>query len=199
MLLLLSSFAFAGDHYVGGQVFRLPVAPDSGGSAAGMYGGQAMGGVEVAWPLVRHLQFIGSLGSSSAGTTVYGDEDSTFDGLEVAWWGTDLGLGLQGDLAFGQVFGIYAKAEGVGLLNYVRMDDDPDVDDNATQVSGAGVTGGAELAAGVQFHIPLGHTGTALTLRTDAGYLWTAPGQVGEFGQLQFAGFTIGGGAGVSF
>ena len=110
-----------------------------------------------------------------------------------------IGVGVLGDLKVGSWFRPYATVQGVLGVESLRLDDDPDHDDNSTQVHETGVGGGVYGAVGVEFRIPLGKSGLALAPYTEWGGSYLSDAKLGQVGAVSFGGFAGRAGIGLRF
>jgi len=108
-----------------------------------------------------------------------------------------MGLGAKGDLRVGSWFRPYAVVEGVLSTATARFDDDPEHDDNATQMKASGLSGGVYAAVGTEYRINLGPL--ALAPYIELGYGFTAPTKFGELGQASLQGVSGQAGWGIRF
>ncbi|HND34143.1 MAG TPA: hypothetical protein PKY30_02420 [Myxococcota bacterium] len=122
--------------------------------------------------------------------------DSSFNS---AFTVDQIGVGVLGDLKVGSWFRPYATVQGVLAVESLRLDDDPDHDDNSTQVHETGVGGGVYGALGVEFRIPLGKSGLALAPYTEWGGSYLSDAKLGQVGAVSFGGFAGRAGIGLRF
>jgi hypothetical protein len=107
------------------------------------------------------------------------------------------GLGVKGDIRVGSWFRPYGIVEGLGVSTTARLDDDPEHDDNVTQLKEGGLSGGVYGALGAEFLISLGSL--ALAPYLELGYGYVAPTSFGNLGKAAFWGFSGQAGWGVRF
>lgn len=119
--------------------------------------------------------------------------------LTAAFYGDQVTAGIKGDVQLAEWFHPYATLQAAAMHGVARFDDDPDRDDNLTQVQGGGWTGGGLVAAGAEFPIPLGNSGLSLAPYTELGYGLYAPLKLGDFGSVDLRGFTGRAGIGLRF
>jgi hypothetical protein len=120
----------------------------------------------------------------------------------IGLWTDRVSLGVKGDWAFTRWVTAYATLSAVGMHGLLVVDSDRDHtgEDDPTQRSGNGFTGGAMGTAGIEFTVPLQKEGPlSFCFYTEAGYEWLAPVTLGDLGGLQLAGFTGRMGTGLRF
>ena len=93
----------------------------------------------------------------------------------------------------------YGVASADVLYGIVRVDDDPDDDENPGQVQAEGVGVGALGAVGFETAVPLGKSGVSLAFYGELGYTWTAPFNLGDVATIQVDGVSGRVGTGVRF
>jgi hypothetical protein len=120
---------------------------------------------------------------SSAETSPFSSEIGT------RTWSTGLRAGVRGSLDVARWYVPYATVQGVVLHQHLQVDDDLDVDDNLTQVSASGFTGGVAGALGSTIRIRFGGQ-PHLGLSAELGYTWLAPAQIGDVATVKLDGVT---------
>ena len=154
-------------------------------------------GVRAGWPVMDRLAVVGGWQHGASGMTLQSGED-----LEIATglWSNAASLGVKADVSMTRWLSLYATVQGAGLFQLARMDDDPEDDENAGQVEAHGFAPGAYAALGPEFLIPLGKDKErSLALYAEFGYGWLAPMELGDFGRIQYMGFSGRLGTGVRF
>jgi hypothetical protein len=130
----------------------------------------------------------------------YEDDDGNGESSFNSAFSVDqIGIGVLGDLKVGSWFRPYATVQGVLAVESLRLDDDPDHDDNSTQVRETGVGGGAYGALGVEFRIRLGKSGLVLAPYTELGGSYLSGAKLGQIGAVSFGGFAGRAGIGLRF
>ena len=138
------------------------------------------------------------LGSDGYDEEGYYQENAAAE-LTAAFFGDQLTAGVKGDIEVAPWFHPYAALQAAGMHGVARFDDDPERDDNITQVQGGGFTGGGIATIGFDFPITLGNSGLALTPYTEFGYGIYAPLTLGDFGSVDLRGFAGRAGIGLRF
>ena len=119
--------------------------------------------------------------------------------VNIAFSVHQIGLGARGQIRLGRFFEPYAIAQGLLLADRVRLDDDPDHDDNLTQQTHGGVGFGAYGALGAAF--PIGGRGRMFSVAPflELGYGHIFDHSVGSLGGLSYYGVAGRIGVGVRF
>jgi hypothetical protein len=136
-------------------------------------------------------------GSSGTGTDT-GSSGSGGD-INIAFSTHQIALGARGQLRIGRFFQPYAIAQGLILADRVRLDDDPDHDDNLTQQTHGGVGLGVYGALGAAFPIARRSRMFAVAPFLELGYGHIFDHQVGSLGELSFYGIAGRIGVGLRF
>ncbi len=128
-----------------------------------------------------------------------GSGDGSSGDINIAFSVHQIGLGARGQIRLGRFFEPYAIAQGLLLADRVRLDDDPDHDDNLTQQTHGGVGFGAYGALGAAF--PIGGRGRMFSVAPflELGYGHIFDHSVGSLGGLSYYGVAGRIGVGVRF
>lgn len=187
-MLLIISLALAADREIGFGVTTLPNT-DGLGSALGF--GPQNGMVELSGGLPVHPNFAvtAAVMHGSTSQSIGSSADTFSSDIQTRTWNTGVKLGVKASLDVAPWFAPYVSVQGVGLHGYLRLDDDPGVDDNLTQVDANGFSGGVTGAFGSTFRIKL-TSATQLGLSGDIGYMWLAPESLGEVAIVKVDGVT---------
>lgn len=152
-------------------------------------------GVRGALKVHDRIAIVATYNHARRGASLYSPTDQLLG--SSAYFGNEVGLGVKVDYSFWDWLQPYAHLDGLLHLGRARLDGQPSADNNTTLVNQRGTTGGFRGMGGVEFQIP----SKSLTagLYVEAGYTWLAPIQMGDFGDLDFGGFTLRSGVGVRF
>lgn len=196
-ILILSAFAADKELDIGLGV--LPTTGDTD-SLLGVEPSLPMIELRGGWPVHRNIALVATLAHGSASNTLHywGDDSADEVGIQTRSWYTTLAVGAKFNWDIARWFEVYGLVQGVGMHDLLRLDDDPESDDNLTQVEAFGFTGGAAGSAGVSFRIPLGKT-LQLGFYSELGGAWTAPAAIGDVAEIQFSGMTGRLGTGLRF
>ena len=137
----------------------------------------------------------GALVTDEADDLAYYESSAAF---RAAMYTDELSVGAKGGVTVWKWLHPYATLKVVGMRGLVRMDDDPEDDENVTQVEVAGVTGGFSTAAGFDILIPV-RGRWIVSPYVELGYGLLAPMQLEDLGTVQFSGFSGRTGMGVRF
>jgi hypothetical protein len=144
-----------------------------------------------AWHYVRK----GSVIVANGGT----DTDAPdIGGFTAAYFAHEISAGVRGDVAFDDVFLPFLKVQGLLLTSLVKLDDDPDVNDNPGQEEFSGASPGFLTTAGFEVRLPP-YEPVQIGLEIEAGYGWLAATDLDELGEMKAGGFVIRTGVGVRF
>lgn len=94
---------------------------------------------------------------------------------------------------------LYGAAHAQVLYGSLRIDDDPDDDENPGQLTYSGLTGGGGLSVGVQAVAPTGSRNVNLLFHLEAGYVLYAPLTLEQVAVADPSGVSVRGGMGVKF
>lgn len=125
--------------------------------------------------------------------------DDRFAYAKNAFYGNTFTLGARADWDFVEFFAPYARVDAQGLLGMIRVDDEPDDDENVTQRQEVGFTPGFDAALGLSFPVPTALPSVQVTPFLEMGYGWVVPMKLGDLGRVQPAGFTGQGGVALQF
>lgn len=165
-------------------------------------------GLRVGLKVHDRIAVIGGWQHGQTGVTVssggdesyyYYDGDGGGSSFRSAFYGDLLTVGAKGDVRVNDYFYPYLTAQGAIQLGTVRIDDDPDNDQNLGQLKQSGATGGFVAAVGAEVPVQLGQSGIALAPYLELGYGWLAPMGLSSLGSLRMGGFTGRTGFGVRF
>ncbi len=179
-------------------------------------------GIRGGVPIHKHLALVGGWQHAAVGgeisldggydyddEAVYAEEDSVdedyyYSGntiVRTGFWSDQVTFGVKADKQFTRWFGLYATVQGTGMHALVKLDADEDRtgEEDPSELTVNGWTGGLLATGGVEFTIPLGRSGLGLGLWTEFGYEWNAPMELEQLGSVQFAGFAGRAGTGIRF
>lgn len=142
--------------------------------------------------------FVGA-SANGAGMSHFVEEGDTGDLFQTAYYQDQFFGGLKSAWSPLPYFGVYGLAQGQLVLGILRIDDDPDVDDNPGQIELEGATGGLTAALGVQAAAPVRGDRVDVTFHMEVGYAWNAPLELGDVATLNIQGVFIRTGAGARF
>lgn len=117
----------------------------------------------------------------------------------AAYFGTDLALGVRGNLPVGDVFRFTGDAAATLLHGWARFDDDGSDRNSPVQISETGLAPGFRVGAGAEVHVAEWALPTTLVLFAGVGYDGSAPLRLGEVGDVHFRGLTGRAGLGLRF
>jgi len=155
-------------------------------------------GLRLGWAVHDRVALVAGWHRGAQGMTVGGETTGQSD--FVATFGAHLfSLGAKADVALTPWFAPYATAQAIGLIGTVRLDDDPEDDENPNQIAESAFAPGAMGTAGVEFRIPFHDGAFAAATSLEMGYAWLAPLAYDTLGDLQFRGFAVRWGVGARF
>jgi hypothetical protein len=110
-------------------------------------------------------------------------------------------------LAVGPRFGIriedvvmpYVTVQAVGMRGRVRLDGDPDSNDELDQWKDSALTGGGLAMGGAQVVLGQPEQTVRFEGHLEMGYGYALPLDFGDYGSISFHGFALRGGAGIVF
>ena len=142
--------------------------------------------------------FVGA-SANGAGMSHFVADGDTADFFQTAYYQDQFFVGLKSAWAPSPYFGLYGLAQGQLVVGLLRIDDDPDVDDNPGQMELEGATAGATAALGMQAAAPVRGDRVEVTFHLEVGYAWNAPLELGDVAMLNIEGVFIRTGAGARF
>lgn len=170
-------------------------------------------GARAAWSPHPNLAIVLDWQADRSLLTLYTGDDTYYDysdtdtgsnsgssgDINIAFSAHQIGLGARGQIRLGRFFQPYAIAQGLLLADRVRLDDDPDHDDNLTQQTHSGVGFGVYGALGVAF--PVDRRGSTFTVAPfmELGYGHIFDHAVGSLGELSYYGIAGRLGVGIRF
>lgn len=155
-------------------------------------------GLRLGWALHDRIALVGGWHRGARGMTL-GDEAGSQSDFVAAFCAHTLGVGAKADWPLASWFAPYATAQATGLLGTVRLDDDPEDDDNLNQLSHTAFAPGAMATAGLEFRLPLREDALAAATSFELGYAWFAPLSYDALGSLAFRGLVLRWGLGARF
>jgi len=167
------------------------------------YAHQDIGG-RVGVALGEHLSILGSYRYGAGGNTVYNDEweeDTNAPGDEflAASYLHALTVGPKLSGRVNRFFSAYGTAQLSGHLATIRVDADPILDDDATQLQERGLAPGILGAAGLEANLPFNQRSWTPAAYLEMGYGHTLAMKFDTFGEMNFSGFYASWGVGVRF
>ena len=160
-------------------------------------------GARFAYPIMPHLKVVAGYEYAQNGSTISVYDDTGDDGTEsefkTGFFAHQGLVGAKAHWAVSKWVTVYGIAEGDFMLSTVRIDDDPDDDENAGQIERGGATGGVLAAAGLGITVPIRDGSTAWEFHAELGYGYLAPLEIEEVGQLEFSGLSFRAGTGLVF
>ncbi|MFT4625953.1 MAG: hypothetical protein ACI8PZ_004624 [Myxococcota bacterium] len=128
------------------------------------------------------------------------DLDLPGGSLNAAFFADEFTLGPKVDLNIGDIFYPYATVQGVLFRGVMKLDDDPDRDDNAGQIRAAALSGGALFMGGLELRNPSSDMlPLQFAVHVEAGYGLISRGNYDTLGSMQPGGFVLRTGVGVRF
>jgi len=163
-------------------------------------------GARVGVSLGEHLSVLGSYRYGADGNTVYNDEwneddttDAPGDEFKAAFYGHTLSVGPKLSGRINRYFAAYGTAQLSGQLATIRVDADPILDDDATQLQERGFAPGVIGAAGLEANLPFNQRAWTPAVYLEMGYGHTLAMKFDTFGEMNFSGFYTSWGLGVRF
>lgn len=140
---------------------------------------------------------LASWGRTTRGATVDVADVGSF---RSAYLAHTFGVGAKLDAEVGPILRPYVAAQGLAVLGEVRLDEDPDDDDNVGQVRAGGLAPGLLAAGGVELLLPRDET-TPFTAAwyLELGYGATASQRFGDLGGFAARGLAVRSGVGLRF
>jgi hypothetical protein len=127
-----------------------------------------------------------------------GGEDAEFGSFVSAYYGNEYSLGAKADVSLDDVFLPFLSAQGLVLQSQLKMDGDPEVDDESNEVGFSGVAPGFLVTGGAEIRFPPG-AAVQVGLDLELGYGYVADTDLDELGTMEAGGFVIRSGIGVRF
>ena len=196
-LLALPGAAFAADREVSLELGTL-AAPDANWELFSETPRLPTQGVRIGWPVHDRVAIVAAWHRGARGTTLGGESTGQSDFI-AAFSAHSVALGAKADYPLAPWFAPFATAQAIGLVGTVRLDDDPDDDENLNQLSHTAFAPGALATAGIELRIPLADGDFAAATALDMGYAWLAPLSYDTLGDLAFHGFILRWGVGARF
>jgi len=125
-------------------------------------------------------------------------EDTQFGSFVTAYYGNEYSLGAKADVSLDDIFFPFVSAQGLVLQSQLKMDGDPQVDDEATETGFSGVSPGFLVTGGAEVRFPPG-ADVQVGIDLELGYGWVARTDLDELGTMKAGGFAIRSGVGVRF
>jgi hypothetical protein len=169
-------------------------------------------GVHGGVPVAPGIKLVGGYEYGSTGMRMYisdyWDDNSDEDGgshssagyeFRTGFFAHQALLGAKVHVEPSKWVSLYGTLQADALIATVRIDDDPDDDENPGQVERSGFTAGGIAALGVEALVPIGESGTSWAFHGELGYGLLAPLQVEDVATLQFGGAAVRLGTGLRF
>lgn len=151
-------------------------------------------GARAEWSPQRNLALVldWQAGGSATELVPLDSSDTGLSGpnVNVAHRFQRVGFGARGQITLEEFMQPYVVAQGLLQIDTLRLDDDPDHDDNATQLRARGAGLGVHAAAGVAFMVETDFPRLLVVPYIEAGYGHIFEHQVGELGGLAFHGIS---------
>lgn len=159
-------------------------------------GGTLAWGLDAGYHVLPWLTPFVDVAFNEGGMAVIDDAGGTFD---TAFDQVHARVGVRAAWTPSPWFSLYGAAHGQGLYGALRLDDDPDDDQNPGQLTASGFAGGAGLAVGAQAIAPTGSPAVSVLFHLEAGYALYTPLALGEMGEVDTSGATVRAGVGLKF
>ncbi len=159
-------------------------------------------GLRAGFALSEQLSVLASYRYASGGTNVgydYLQSGAPGDEFIAAYFGHALALGPKLAARTDRIFSPYGTAQLTARYATLRLDADPVIDDDATQLSASGFTPGAALAAGLDIILPPGKRSWTPAIFLELGYGYTLDTRFDSLGTLSASGTSLRWGLGVRF
>ena len=197
---LLTAPAAAGnqiDLELGSQIFE-----DEAWGLFTDYGSQSTYGLRAGFAVSEQLSVLAGYYYASSGTNVgygYLQDGAPGDSFIAAASGHTLALGPKLAARSDRIFSPYGTAQLTARYTTLRLDADPVIDDDATQISASGFTPGAALAAGLDIVLPPKERSWTPALFFELGYGYTLDTRFGDLGRMSASGTSLRWGLGARF
>lgn len=129
---------------------------------------------------------------------VSADDELGSTSFRTGLYQTQVFLGAKPTWSPNKYFGLYGLAQAQGLIGVVRLDDDPDDDENLGQVEGDGFAIGGTFGAGVEAFAPTGGR-AQIAFSFELGYSAYTPLLLGDVATIDASGVSIRTGVGVRY
>ncbi len=141
-------------------------------------------GVRVATPVVVQV---------SGHRVSRGLDLSVAEGLSIAtaYFANEWTAGVRVDHTFADIFQPYAAVHGLLLQGAMKLDDEPEDDDNPNQLVARAVHPGALLTGGFEIRGPQQDRKWTAGFLVEAGYGLVARADYGDFGSMKPGGFVL--------
>lgn len=134
------------------------------------------------------------------GATVYPDaEEDSSGSFAAAYYADAWSAGAKADWGLCRWFRPYATLQAVGQRAMLRLDDDPNEDDNPNQLERAAFSMGGLAAGGLDFRVPFAQDRYAVASYLELGYQILSPSDFAELGSLKNRGLAFRWGMGFRF
>ena len=128
-------------------------------------------------------------------TSAWGDATTEF---VTGLYQTQVFVGVKPTWSMNRHFGAYGLLQAQGLFGTLRIDDDPDDDENLGQVEAEGFAPGATLGAGVEAFVPTAGA-VLVAFYLEFGYSAYEPLSLSDIATIDASGVAVRAGAGVRF
>lgn len=132
---------------------------------------------------------------SHAITSAWGDATTEF---VAGLYQTQVFVGVKPTWSLNRHFGAYGLLQAQGLFGTLRIDDDPDDDENLGQVEAEGFAPGATIGAGVEAFAPTGGA-VLVAFYLEFGYSAYEPLSLSDIATIDVSGVAVRAGAGIRF
>ncbi|GDX83557.1 hypothetical protein LBMAG42_53680 [Deltaproteobacteria bacterium] len=163
-------------------------------------GGLTSAGIRGSYRVNRWLVPFAGLSYTDATMShiVTSDDELGSTTFRTGLYQTQMFLGAKPTWAPNKYVGVYGLVQAQGLLGIVRLDDDPDDDENLGQIEGEGFAFGGTFGAGVEAFAPTGGP-LQIAFSFELGYSAYAPLQLEDVATIDASGVSLRTGVGVRF
>lgn len=160
-------------------------------------------GARFGYPVVKHFKVVAGYeyGQGGSHVSVYDEsgEDGENNGFDTGFFSHQALIGGKVHWSPSSWVTLYGIAQGDVMFATVKIDDDPDDDENPGQIERGGVSAGVIAAAGVGVNVPFKGDKMAWEVHAELGYGYIAPLEIEEIGKLEFSGVSFRVGTGLVF
>ena len=134
--------------------------------------------------------------SGPGGEVMTEDDSASFDAALTV---DQLSVGPRFGITIQDVVTPYVTAQAVGMRGRVRLDGDPQSNDELDEWKDSSLTGGLLAMGGAQVVLGDPEQAVRFSGHLEMGYGYALPLEFGDYGSISFHGFALRGGAGIVF